>query len=444
MKVNSNKKATKTHNNLNQITTTNINSHVHKINHTPNKPQNYHDSQNPHDKLIYYLSFIGFFAIFSSTISKNPVLSLFANALNANATLVGLIASASPIAGILISFPVGVLSDKIGYKKVLIFSGLIFVTAPLLYLFINNPWWLIAIRFFHGFATAILGPVSSAMILLKYGKSKGEKLGLYYTFRLTGRSLAPIVGGFIITYFAYFGNLLNYRFVYLCAFLASLPALILLLFIKPSKQKKEAVSYRTFKDSLLNFIRNKNLLSTSFVQMSIYFAAGAYEAFLPIYMKANHFEASQIGIIFSLQIIMIAISKPFFGRIADKTNKKIQILTGFLLTNTIIVFVPFIKNYLLLITQGMLFGLFISMSTIAISTYIADIAKKDEMGASIGALSSIMDIGHWAGPFFTGIIIASSSYFLGFLTSFLLSIIVALVFIAYNFKIKTSHNSILE
>jgi MFS family permease len=75
------------------------------------------------NNLIYYLSIIGFFAIFSSTLSKNPVLPLFSKALGGDASIIGIIAAISPIAGILFSFHVGMLSDKIGRKKLLILSS---------------------------------------------------------------------------------------------------------------------------------------------------------------------------------------------------------------------------------------------------------------------------------------------------------------------------------
>jgi len=68
-------------------------------------------------RLIYYLSLIGFFAIFSTTISKTPVLPLYVSALGGKEIIIGLISAFSPLAGILFSFPVGILSDRIGRKK---------------------------------------------------------------------------------------------------------------------------------------------------------------------------------------------------------------------------------------------------------------------------------------------------------------------------------------
>jgi len=55
---------------------------------------------------------IGLFAIFSSTMSKSPVLPLFAKALGATASTVGLIAAASTVVGIVASIPAGALSGR--------------------------------------------------------------------------------------------------------------------------------------------------------------------------------------------------------------------------------------------------------------------------------------------------------------------------------------------
>ena len=130
-------------------------------------------------RMVWYLSLLGFFAIFSTTISKNPVTSLFSQALGASDAVIGLIAAVSPLAGILFSFPVGVLSDNLGRRKLLITSGVVFLSAPLFYLFITDPFWLIPVRFFHGTATAILVPVISAVIAERFPGNKGAMLGQF-------------------------------------------------------------------------------------------------------------------------------------------------------------------------------------------------------------------------------------------------------------------------
>ncbi|MDL5503720.1 MAG: MFS transporter, partial [Candidatus Methanoperedens sp.] len=88
-------------------------------------------------QLMYYISLLGFFAIFSTTISKNPVLPLYMQSIGSSDAVIGLISAISPFAGILFSFPVGVLSDRLGRRRLLITAGAIFLIAPLLYIFID-------------------------------------------------------------------------------------------------------------------------------------------------------------------------------------------------------------------------------------------------------------------------------------------------------------------
>ncbi|MFA6333607.1 MAG: MFS transporter, partial [Methanoregula sp.] len=183
----------------------------------------------PDRSLVFYLSLIGFFAIFSTTLSKNPVLPLFVQALGGGDSLLGLIAAVSPLAGILFSFPVGVMSDRLGRRRLLVIAGLVFLTAPLLYILITDPLWLIPIRFFHGTATAILGPVVSAIIAERFPSTKGEMLGSYSSATLIGRTLAPLAGGIILSVFMFMPGLFPYRMVYIVAALAAVPVMYLIL-----------------------------------------------------------------------------------------------------------------------------------------------------------------------------------------------------------------------
>jgi MFS family permease len=385
-------------------------------------------------RFIYYLSLIGFFAIFSTTISKNPVLSLYAKALGATEIILGLISAFSPLAGILFSFPIGLLSDKIGKKKLLILSGIIFVISPLMYLFVINPIWLIPIRFFHGIATAILGPIVSAIIITKYQRDKGEKLGIYSSSTLIGRTLAPLSGGFIISYFATSQiSMSNYKYVYITAFLLSIPVLLLILFLDKDKSSKKKVYIKDFYINLKYFLKDKRLSSTSFVEMASYFSHGVLETYLPIYLLQQGISAYQTGIIFSLQILSIAISKPFFGRLSDKIDKRKQILFGIITLGISISLVGLFSSIIAEIVIGIFFGLGLSFSTIATSTYLGEIARKDKLGSSLGLFSSLMDVGQSLGPLITGFVITYFSFKLGFILCLIISILSAINFFFSNF-----------
>ncbi len=377
---------------------------------------------------ILALSLIGFFAIFSTTMSKSPVLPLFVKSLSGSTTVIGLISAISPLAGILFSFPVGLLADRLGKKTLLVAASLVFVLAPPLYLFVHNAFLLIPIRFFHGIGTAILGPVASAMIVSAYPESKGEKLGLYSSATLVGRTLAPLLGGALL-------SLLGFSSVYGAAFLLCVPVLVLTLALRGSDSGAavKKMSLADFWTSLVEFLRNGRLLGTSLVEMATYFSYGVVETYLPIYLTGQGVPAWQIGFVFFFQVLSIAATKPLFGLLADRVDRRVQVLVGIVLLAAFIGLVPLFHGALAVGIVAVLFGVAMSVSTVATSTYVADVAREESLGASLGALSSIMDIGHSSGPFIAGVIITATATGAGFLASAAVSAAAALLFVLLVF-----------
>lgn len=109
-------------------------------------------------------------------------------------------------------------------------------------------------------------------------------------------------------------------------------------------------------------------------------------------------------------------------------NPVYQIMAGLMLLGLSVLMIPFCSDIMFLLILSLLSGLGMSLSTVATTKYIADIAKKDEIGAFMGALSSIMDIGHSSGPFVTGIVITASGYSAGFGMALIFAVITTLYF----------------
>lgn len=381
-------------------------------------------------RMVHYFFLLGFLAIFSTTIAKNPVLPLFSQALGADDAVIGLIAFFSPFAGIIFSFPVGVLSDHLGRKRLLVAAGAIFLLAPLLYLLVTDPIWLIPIRFFHGTATAILGPVVSAAIAEQFIGRKGEMLGQYSSATLVGRTIAPLVGGAIISALIAFPGLVPYRAVYGVAAAAGLLVFIMTLRYRETGSSPLAVlPFAVFRESFVTFFSNRRLRGTAIAEMATYFAFGAFETFLPLLLASQGIDAYQIGVIFAVQVLIIAATKPLFGRRADRADKRTQIAAGLLVTGGSIALFPFASAFPVSLAVSAVFGLGQSISTVATSAYVADIAERECIGASMGALSAIMDIGHSTGPLVTGIVIAAAGYAWGFLLSAVLAVAVTAFFV---------------
>ncbi len=363
------------------------------------------------------ISFIGFFAIYSSTMSKSPILPLFADSLITSEfelQFIGYVIAASTIPGILVSMFAGRLSDVYGRKKLLLISTIIFASAPLFYLFASNIWTLMIIRFYHGFSTAIFVPVATAAIAESYPEKKGKYISSFSSITLVGRFLAPLTGGAIlfITNYYYYGVYIG------CAISGTIALSLTLLLYRIRHQdsdprKPTDNSSLTIKEFLKGFrevLSNKIILITSVVQASQYFAFGIIEAYVILYVKFLHFDVWIIGVIPAILTLMLVVFKPLMGSFSDKVGRRIIILIGLLIGGGVSFLIPFTTNYfgVILILCG--FGIGMAMVISSTAAYVSDISKREEIGTAIGTLSTIMDIGQTIGPILSGYVLIAFSF----------------------------------
>ena len=141
---------------------------------------------------------VGFLARFSYALARTPVLPLFALYLGAGPEAIGFIVGISTVTGIFFKLPAGAVSDLIGRKKTLLAGLVVFAVIPFTYLLVSNYQLLILIRFLHGFATAIYGPVAMAVVMDAAGRRKGEMLSWFSSVTIIGNLVGAPVGGFIL------------------------------------------------------------------------------------------------------------------------------------------------------------------------------------------------------------------------------------------------------
>jgi DHA1 family multidrug resistance protein-like MFS transporter len=387
----------------------------------------------------------GMFAIFSSTISKNPVLPLFSESLGASVFIIGVIAACSTVTGIIVSLPAGVLSDFYGRRKVILSGAFVFVSAPFLYFLVNAPWQLAIVRAYHGLATAIFGPVAIALVADLFIERRGESMGWYSSSRLMGRALAPTVGGRIIDLSVgqrggsvgwastvnRFLRRYGYKSVYFVCGGAGLLMFILSSII-PMKRKARtsesaslSVKLKEMGEGLKEIGKTRGIMVTSCVEAIQWLAFGALEPFLPLYCVALGIKFTAIGILATIQIIATALSSPVMGRLSDKYGRRRVISLGLLLGAVGLGMIPFLKTFWTLIFAVVLFGISFAAVTTSTSAFVSDLAKAESRGSALGVMSTIMDIGQASGPIIGGTLLRvseakvrspGSSYMVMFLT----------------------------
>lgn len=233
---------------------------------------------------------VGFFARFSYALARSPVLPLFALYLGAGPEAIGFIVGISTVTGIFFKLPSGALSDIIGRKKTLLAGLFVFAIMPFTYLMVKDYYLLILIRFIHGFATSIYGPVSMAVVADISKEKKGEMLSWFPSITIIGNLLGAPVGGFIPHSLSKTANpsIGDFYNAYLVSGFAGMIALFLSLgllkekeTIEKSRRLKE--SFHKFISGIKEVISDKRVVITSNMEGLQNMTVGALEAFLPIY-----------------------------------------------------------------------------------------------------------------------------------------------------------------
>jgi MFS transporter, DHA1 family, multidrug resistance protein len=371
---------------------------------------------------------IGGLAIFSSTIAKNPILPLLAQALGADKGAIGWVAAASTLTGILASLPAGLLSDRWGRRRLLLGAGVVFVSAPLAYLLVATPAQLAAVRAYHGLATAVLGPVAMAYVADLAPMHRGERLGWYASTTLVGRALAPVVGGallaigpwpWVYTLCGMAGGLAFLGMWWLPNSPASAP---------PGAEGASGIPEGSNAASLWTILSHRMILVTSIAEASQFLAFGAVEAFLPLYALSVGMDTATVGLLFGTQVGVKTVARPLMGKVSDRHGRTRQIVLGLLLTGVSTAIFPHTRMVPILLVLSAGFGLGIAIASAATSALVADLAPKRGRGAALGTMSTIMDVGQACGPILLGTLLMRVSYAAGFAVIALLVIAAAALF----------------
>ncbi|UCD96939.1 MAG: MFS transporter [Candidatus Bathyarchaeota archaeon] len=367
--------------------------------------------ENFRNRIFLTLCLMGTFAILSSTMSKSPVLKLFATSLNTpEGFWMGFVASASTIPGILVSLPAASLSDVFGRRKILLVSAAVFASAPFLYLLISAWWQLVLVRFYHGFATAMFVPVTEASIAESFPLKRGERISLLSSARTVGRGVAPFLGGYIL-----FVSDSNYNMLYLAVGVAGVTALLTSLFFLTERRQADIKpdTSETTASKLLDGWRtvagNSSILGASFIQASQFYVFGAVEFFLVGFMKeVVQLDPFEIGVVMGIQIVAVTLTKPVMGRVSDAVGRRNPIIAGSFVGGVPLLLIPLATELSALILLSIVYGIGFAMVTASTPALVSELAPRNLTGTAMGFLCTTMDVGQTIGPLITGMVVATN------------------------------------
>lgn len=352
---------------------------------------------------------VGTFCFISYNMVRMPALSLFAESLGASPERIGLIVSVSTLTGVFLKLPSGALSDIYGRRFLLRIGVVAFGLPPFLYPFLTNLDALTALRFVHGFATAVFAPSALATVAELYRERRGAALGTYTACTQAGSLLGPFLGGYLV-HAAGFSTAFVTAGVFGCIAMLLFYSLHLDVSVPQGKEQGIAVVLSEMLKGFAAVAKNSKVLITSMTDAAKMIANGALMAFLPLYGVAVGLNPGEVGLLFTVQAFTSFFSKPIMGRISDRVGRQPLIVLGLFICAGTFVWIPHVSMFpvLLLLSAGFGFGEAVVSSSS--SALVADSSEFKTLGAGMGMQGTIMDIGHASGPLLAGLLISRMSY----------------------------------
>jgi MFS family permease len=338
-----------------------------------------------------------------------------------------LIVSVSTLAGVLLKLPSGALSDIYGRRFLLRIGVVAFGLPPFLYPFITNLDTLTALRFLHGFATAIFAPSALATVAELYRERRGAALGTYTACTQSGSLLGPLLGGYLV-HAAGFPTAFVTAGAFGCIAMVLFYSLHLDVSVPQRKEQGTAVVLSEMWKGFTAVAKNNKVLITSTTDAAKMIANGALMAFLPLYGVSVGLNPGEVGLLFTVQAVTSFFSKPIMGRISDRVGRQPLIVLGLFICAGTFVCIPHVSMFpvLLLLSAGFGFGEAVVSSSS--SALVADSSEFKTLGAGMGMQGTIMDIGHASGPLLAGLLIARMNYTSAFMIIAGMQLAAAVVF----------------
>lgn len=362
------------------------------------------------------------FGCYFGAFMRLPVVPLHAHALGVDTARIGIINAAFFLMAGLLSFPLGMATDRWGSKRLAAIGLLILAVTSGSLFFCRTFVHFTMAYLMLGVGIAAFGPTMMTLVSVISPRSHlGRSYGWYTTALFCGMSLGPAVGGFL-------ASSIGAPQVFLAAGALLFLNLGLLLWLLPSRLQRRAGSdiQRSGPGPMRALLQNRPLLGCWTITLGACFGLGMFTSFIPLHAQNNGLDVSQIGIVFFTQGLCNGASRIPFGRLSDKVARRSTLvvmgivlyamaLTGCGMSQTIGHFV---------FSAGLL-GISMGLAFTSVGALIAEVVPPASRGSAMGGYNTCIYIG----MMLSSVIMGAVSETIGFTMGFLLTAGVNLIFL---------------
>jgi MFS transporter, DHA1 family, multidrug resistance protein len=328
-----------------------------------------------------------------------PLIPVYAVELGAGGFLVGLVIASFNVARTIFSPFVGRISDRWGRKNFIAAGLIIYAVVSFFYVLSKDVQSLIVIRFFHGLASLFVVPIAMA---LAADIAPKQKLGLYMgTINMAvmiGLGIGPALGGIIRDHFG-----MNAAF-YSMGALALLTSLLVILFLPSDKESLGGRSRQRI-TSIKKILSHRIVLGIFIMRFFTACGQGTVYTFLPILALQLGLTSSQVGIILTANIFLIAFLQRSSGRLADRVNPKNLVIIGTFASGMTVFGMPFVEGFLMILFLNILMGVANGISLPGGLVITGHLGHTMGMASLMSVTDAAWSLGMIVSPILSGIIL---------------------------------------
>lgn len=256
-----------------------------------------------------------------------PSFPIIAGDLGLSTKEVALLITFFTFPGIVLSPVTGMLADRLGRKKILAPSLLLFAAAGTACSFTDNFSLLLFFRFLQGTGASSIGSLNQTIIGdLFTGKDRIAAMGYNATVLSFGTALYPALGGGIA--------LLGWNYPFLLS-LFGIPSALMVLFVLDSPEPEADNHISEYFREALRHLKSLHLAGLFLVSASTFIILyGLILTYFPFFLKSSFGASSfEIGVMISSASIGTALGSSNLRWINRKISRKQMILAAFFVSN---------------------------------------------------------------------------------------------------------------
>lgn len=360
----------------------------------------------------------------------SPVLPLYGATFGVSSALVGMLVTSFGLARLFANIPAGRMADRIGRRPLIIVAPLITTVGAIFAGLAPNFWLLVASRFVQGAGSAVFATAAmSCLADISTTETRGRIMTIFQGSLLLGASIGPSVGGFS-------AGIVGLRGVFYVYAVISLAASAWAYFrvketLDPDKASKpKSVRSSTRAGRTWPMLLNPGFLAVSLVSLSIFFMrTGSRSTIIPLLgAERLNMTESSIGLVLTVAAVFNVITLPVAGWGIDRFGRKTVIVPSLLVSALSLLLFAISPGSGLFFVAAAVMGIGTGIAGPAPAAYVADLARGENYGSTLGLFRTISDLGFVIGPVLLGWLADRSGFAFSLYVNLVLLLVAAAVF----------------